>query len=1215
MSGDVCKYDGDFDPVSTPVDGTTLIEAGAGTGKTYTLTAVLLRLIAEHGIPIDRILVVTFTDSATAELRERIRSSLRAACRELQGEEPPEERFSKTRGAGFHDPAIALARLREAIVSFDLATICTIHGFCLRLLQDNSFESGSRFEMELEGDRFDVLRKTADDFWRSRIYGETGLFISYLMARRFTTDRIASILDKIPRGPYTRLAPQVNAPDTSAAEKSFEASFAELKRSWESSEADVAELLQSEPLKRNIYNPSSMNTLLLEMQCYLGRGNPDVFLFKGFDKFTTGRIGSSCKKGMLPPCHPFFDLCEIHMDEAFELEKIFSEKLVAYKSLAVEFADEALGRRKSDTGSLSYDDLLLDVHDALNGPRGREFETAVRRTFDAVLIDEFQDTDAVQWYIFKKIFHGHGLKVFLIGDPKQAIYGFRGADIYAYMRAAREAGKRYTLRKNWRSRPGLLSAVNSLFSGTPRPFVLEDIPYLPSTAGKTEDDQNSTLPPFNLWFLRPGEAETTVPRGKARTRIAEAVAGEIARLLDSGRRGLTRVDGVPLAEKHLAVLVRTNNEAALMQESLGALKIPSVRHQAGDVFKTREALELRRLIISLAEPKNRRLVPAALSTDIMGFRGEDLFSLKQDAGATADIVEKFNDYNALWHEQGFVRMFRHLLSRQHIISRLMSLPDGERRVTNLLHLTELLQQASYTRKLPETLIKWLTDRIESDTGEQEEHLLRLEKDLDAVTIVTIHKSKGLEYPVVFCPFCWGDSLIKENQPALVFHDPDHDFELVADISEKWSNRNLALAGEECLAENLRLLYVALTRARISCYLVWGKINKTETSAPAWLFHAPNPPPETDTLRKLAERCRSLTSEQLEGEVREAAAASGGNIEVSILTGDGGRPFGSPEKPAETLKAREFNGRIDTEWRVSSFSSLAHGSLSTPEVPDHDEISAESPVSGEPQPYEEPVPFADLFSFPRGTTAGTFFHDLLERVDFTVAHEAETADVVAAACGDYGFDLMWAEAVTEMLRNLVSTPLDPDTPALTLSGVGGEDRINELEFLFPLARTSPGTLYTFFSETEGPESGKIPGTAGRLQFSPVWGYMKGFMDMVFHREGRFYLVDWKSNFLGEKIEDYSSDALGKAMDAGLYRLQYHIYVLALDRYLALRLPGYRYSEHFGGVFYVFLRGINGAKDPFYGIFRDKPAEKTVAGLRSLLLDKAPEGRNCLTGKNK
>jgi exodeoxyribonuclease V beta subunit len=356
------------------------------------------------------------------------------------------------------------------------------------------------------------------------------------------------------------------------------------------------------------------------------------------------------------------------------------------------------------------------------------------------------------------------------------------------------------------------------------------------------------------------------------------------------------------------------------------------------------------------------------------------------------------------------------------------------------------------------------------------------------------------------------------------------------------------------------------------------------------------------VEALKKRCGTLSPDGMEEEVRQAAAGAPGRIEVLPLPDGGSVPLVSGEKPAEELRSRDFTGHIDREWRIASFSSLVLGARSTPEGPDHDDTDPGGALVEEPAP--KPVPFHDILSFPRGARAGSFLHDLLEHTNFKDVGTPETVDLIRGTCHLHGFNPAWTDAVSGMLQDLVSTSLSPDLPGFTLSEVGPENRLNELEFLFPMARVTPDLLAGVFRPPRSGLPQWVPETIGRLEFPPAKGFMKGFIDMVFQREDRFYLVDWKSNFLGGEIENYHRDRLDRAMETGYYTLQYHIYALALDRYLALRIPDYRYGDHFGGVFYIFLRGVRQDAGPDYGIFRDRPSEETIKALRECLLDRTP-----------
>ncbi|NVM27028.1 MAG: UvrD-helicase domain-containing protein, partial [Desulfobacterales bacterium] len=568
-------------------------------------------------------------------------------------------------------------------------------------------------------------------------------------------------------------------------------------------------------------------------------------LFQGFEKFTSGELEESVKKNHAPPGHPFFDLCQTLREKQRELERVFDQRLLGLKVELFHYVHDELVRRKGQKNIQFFDDLLLRLHRSLEEKSGEALAGAMRMKFRAALIDEFQDTDPIQYAIFKRVFGtGKGI-LFLIGDPKQAIYGFRGADVFAYMDAARDVESRYTLGENWRSEPDLIAAINAIFARADRPFVYDEIPFQPAAPATNKDPDFLRMdgqrePPLELWFVdasKVGEPGKTITKTRARELIPRAVADEISRLISLGRDSRTLIGKTPLSEGDIAVLVRTNSEARLMQETLSSLGIPSVLYTTESLFDSHEALEMDRVLAGISEPNNERLLKAAMATDMMGTRGEELDGLTEDETGWEKWLLNLKRYHDLWEEHGFIRMFRYLLFEQKVLTRLMSFPDGQRRTTNVLHLSEVLHVASTERRLCMAgLLKWLSEQRDSTAPRLEEHQLRLESDENAVKLVTIHKSKGLEYPVVFCPFAWGGSRIERKKDPFTFHDELDNMRLTLDLGSEGMDENRVFAEKEQLAENLRLLYVALTRARSRCYLVWGRFKDAETSAPAYLFH-------------------------------------------------------------------------------------------------------------------------------------------------------------------------------------------------------------------------------------------------------------------------------------------------------------------------------------------------------------------------------------------
>jgi len=528
--------------------------------------------------------------------------------------------------------------------------------------------------------------------------------------------------------------------------------------------------------------------------------------------------------------------------------------------------------------------------------------------------------------------------------------------------------------------------------------------------------------------------------------------------------------------------------------------------------------------------------------------------------------------------------------------------DGERRDTNLLHLSEILHRTSVEKKSGMIwLVKWLAEQRDPNTQRIDEHQIRLESDENAVKLVTIHKSKGLEYPVVFCPFMYDSSEIGKKE--FLFHDENDNRSLTLDLGSDTMEDNRNFAKRELLAENLRLLYVALTRAKNRCHIVWGRINKGETSAPAYLFH------HSDGSRGSGEDIVSHTSANFKGlsdadvleDLKAILNKSGGSISLSEMPKEAKQlslPFSAPEG---VLKCREFSGRAEQNFRISSFSSLTSGRAHGAELADYDAQQPEHEIQEEAEAPAVQKKVPDIFLFPKGARAGIFMHDLFEHLDFTEKDPHITEQLAEEKLRAYNFDLRWQDAVCDMIQNVLSVPLDPGHDDFTLSRVQNDDRLNELEFYFPLNRISPKNLKEIFARYAGdgfPED--FPEYLGRLEFSPAGGFMKGFMDMVFQFRDKFYLVDWKSNFLGDSMEDYHQTALPEIMKESYYILQYHIYTVALHQYLLRRKQGYDYDADFGGVFYIFLRGTDPEKGPDFGIYRDRPAEALIKELCSKLI---------------
>jgi exodeoxyribonuclease V beta subunit len=621
------------------------------------------------------------------------------------------------------------------------------------------------------------------------------------------------------------------------------------------------------------------------------------------------------------------------------------------------------------------------------------------------------------------------------------------------------------------------------------------------------------------------------------------------------------------------------------------------------------------LLSAIAEPGNLRKIKLALLTNIIGLSEAEVKDTDNRSAKNPSTIEAwqtaFRYYFQLWQQFSFIRMFWAFIQKNRVRARLLGHEDGERSLTNILHLAELLHHTAEEKKLSVTgLLSYLRERLTSPQTPDTEHQLRLESDADRVRIVTIHKAKGLEYPIVFCPFAWEGTRLSGKKECL-FHqrqNSEKTVELIFDAGSPDLDKHLKIALQEELAENLRLLYVSLTRAVHRCYLAWGAFNGAESSAPAYLFHQPPMKASDEQLNSLmqdtASRFKNLADEEIIEELEEFADQSGGAIKLSIMDECPEQTIYQQTDTENILQYRKFTGTINSDWRIASFSSLTSKRQTfsiSDALPDRDtdpQIPAyEMPVSGEEDAERT------IFTFPHGARPGTFFHDLLEHLNFNSADKGLQKELIEDKLMQYGYELDWYPAIANMLDNLLSVDLHSKIPELKLSKIQKNNRLNELEFYFPLSTISSTSIIKIFAKDKSPpipDSKEIPGQLGRLTFSPVKGFMKGFIDMVFEFKGKYYLLDWKSNYLGKRTEDYHQTKLDEAMRSRYYFLQYHIYCLALHQYLQNRLPGYLYDRHFGGMFYIFLRGVDLHRGPGYGIFYDLPDSSLITRLSTNLL---------------
>lgn len=1186
-----------FDSLKIRLAGRNLIEASAGTGKTYAIAALYVRLLVEQGLLPENILVVTFTEAATKELRDRIRRRIREA-RDLlagtgEGDAFLRDLFASAAVCELGN-SVALERLEAALQTFDCAAISTIHGFCNRALQENAFESGSLYDTELTANQALLVQELVDDYWRMTFFGADSSLLPLAEARKWTPAGFSSFLKGKLSNPELEVVPSFTPAGVAAVDGRCLAEFQTVGDIWRERADEIGRLLmEHKGLSRSEknYRHDLVPALLERMQSYLDAGK--IYQsFDGFEKFTASYMESQRMKKSDPPADAFFQACQ-------RLADSIAQKELTLLWGVYEYVTGRLPRKKAQVNLRFYDDLLVDLYRALEDNSGEALSGRIRARFRAAMIDEFQDTDQIQYRIFRSIFNDETTPLFLIGDPKQAIYSFRGADIFAYLEARDDipADRHFTMDKNWRSAPRLVDAVNLLFDRQKaRPLVFDNLEYPMVTAasdGQLLDAGGRDQAPMQLWFMGRGEdGSKPMDMGKARSRIAAASVDEISALLADGRLGKAKIGDRPLEPGDIAVIVRSHSQAAMFHEELAARGIPAVVRSNASVFESDEALQLASLLEAIAEPGREGRVRSALVTELMGFSGNDLANLLEE-GREPDWerrLELFREYHDLWRSRGFMAMFRTMTGKEEMRGRLLAMPGGERRLTNLLHCAELIHaEESATGAGMEALRGWFSRQV-GRPPEGEEHQIRLESDEKAVRILTIHVSKGLEFPVVFCPFLWGG--VQDSEETVICHDG---YRIVADYGSDHYGHHRRQARLESLAENVRLLYVALTRAKYRCYVVWGRFKFVESSALAYLLHGPRQKPCENVLDYLGEQMREISDAAMLEPIMEMAAAEKGLLSVTVEPQPAPGFYGATAEDDRPLTCRSVARPIESEWRVSSFTSFVEGHRETAELPDRDE-RGDVPGGG----FDAPAPEGSIFAFPRGAAAGTFLHQIFEQLDFAAAGDAEISALVERELAASGFGSQWHGAISAMVRQVLVAPLSGNGKEMALSRLAGKSWVSEMEFFFPLRFVTTARLAGILASHGMSGSVNLAGMAEALNFRETRGMLRGFIDLVFRHDGRYYILDWKSNHLGNRPEDYRPERLADEMERKLYPLQYLLYAVALNRYLMVRDRSYSYEEHFGGVIYLFLRGVS-ADRPGCGVYFDRPAAPLVAELTACLID--------------
>jgi len=1176
--------------------GVQMVEASAGTGKTYTITNLVLKLLLDPVDPLtlQKILLVSFTQASTQELVDRISKRLQVALGAMKNQgfcDDGDPFLTELVSAAWssEQAELRIKQLKLAVQSLDDGQIYTLHSFCSRILTQFAFDSGQSFSDQLVQDSRLMVAQGVEDYWAKETYSLDPFHLLLLEQGGIHPTALQKLFGD--SNQHTNLVVLSDDPPKPADLSRFTKLKADAVQLWDQ-ERLTQKFESATGLNGNKFRKASWQTALSGTAQWLKSTVSDHSLPDHFELLTEQKILSAKKKTGTLPEDVFFGLAEQIWDESNKLNEYGETWCSAFLGRFLSDIKAQLETLKSQGNVLFFDDLLTRLNDALDSPQGDRLVTEVQKSYQVALIDEFQDTDGLQYRIFHRFFGAKPFGLFLIGDPKQAIYSFRGGDIFTYAKAREGADEIWGLGTNWRTDQPLVESVNHLFSHSKaRPFYFDFIEFMDVESHlppRIEGPEGQAKPLVVHWTSKEdqpdhGRDPLRIQTDWAKVNIPKQVARDIQSLLRSETFIVTNQGKQQVGPQDIAVLVRANAQAEQIRSALMNLGIPAVFQASSDLYKTPVATQFLRFLAALLNPQHTGLVRLALSGDFFGMSTSTMAELIKNGDELAGWMDRFKEWSELWINRGFVPLLNRWAGQVNLGENLLKRPEGKQTWASLRELIQSLQKENTLHHYrPIQLTCFLENQIKREdiSGSYEPK----PTDKPAVSLVTIHKSKGLEYPICFLPYLWSSKAPKSSKTEMprVFHQTESPNLLCLDLRTEQEHHWEVQT--EAHAEDLRLLYVALTRAKHQNHLYFGPFGPWEQSAFWYLIGSKDGEPDVfggpqgkllpyAQLKELHKGCDS-------SQIRQQIADYFADIQENIHWADAPRSLMAPALeplPEPTpLTPWELNRSLSTHHRIGSYSALVRNASS----------HARKPVL-----LVEEGPGILLGEFPKGAQVGLFFHQLLETIDFTNLAPNWLTSQIQSLLKQYRMDPeVWAELLTEWLQQFLRQPVLG--PGVSLSTLDKTKKLVEMEFFLSLNQGQPLTPERLASGFNQLAMADYSEKVKKLGFETLQGYLTGFIDLFFEVDGKYYVLDYKSNHLGRQLVDYGESGLAEAMAEHHYYLQAWLYSLAVHRFLGIRVPGYNYETHFGGCVYLFLRGVGSSTG---GVYRCRPTESEIGQL--------------------
>lgn len=1155
-----------LDILHLPLYGFRLIEASAGTGKTHNLIIIYLRLLLNintqlnlsYKLTVKSILVVTFTKAASYELRLRIKNSIKQLRIDCMQGYSNNDLFSKLLSQ-INDIKSAIETLSTAEKEIDQASIFTIHGFCQKILTENKIELSMLFHTSIIENTSQLYQEICNDFWRHHFYPLPLNITSFIQKfwknpEELFHDISPYINSNPPKFQHNTLINELNENITTFYNNIINC-INNVKIQWINTQHNIINTIELIQINRKIYNKNNLKRWINIINQWTQKQTLDHSIPNYLNRFRSSIL--KLKK----------NLENSHIFSLYFNIEILYQKLSLFPALifktAISEIYQNLNKTKYFRSEITFHDLVEILLEHIY--KNHKLSQKILKSYPITIIDEFQDTDINQYKIFQKLYSNTSKNngLILIGDPKQAIYSFRGADIFTYIKIRRLLPNKYNLNINWRSSSGMINAINQLFQ-TSNPFIFKDITFIPSKPAYQNRTykfylHNMLQESINFW-LHPDDTVTMYHYKKSMT---HECINNIQNLVHSIHNKTAWLEHYkykkkPLQQSDLTVLVRNHEEATLIRSELLKINIPTVfLSNRKNIFNTIESYELLLLLQAILYP-NKNTICTALTTIFLGFKATQIEILNNSSGSQwKEILEEFSKYYLIWKQYNIFSMIQKIIFDYNIPEKLLSMQFGKNTLINILHLGEILNNTAKQLKNKHALIQWLKLKIQSSDKNEllSEYALRYDNQDNLIQISTIHYSKGLEFPITFLPFA---ANFRYNKNIL-FHDRKW-FELYLEFDK--SELSSQLSDQERLADDLRLLYVAITRSIYHCSIGIAPIiyKNHKYSNNITDFHQ-------SAIGYLIQQKKPGTAELLKKRLHTLKIDSNGDINFRIISKKQNPPYYTNYKLNKLLFPSKWDSTItkkyDNSWRITSYSELKQIYDTKVNINSKNLLK----LITQNNFCEKSLNFKILtpHTFPTGIIYGNFFHNLFKNLDFKKSINVQWLQTQMIL---HNIKLSWITIIKQWIYTIINTPLDKHY--LTLSKIHNKYKKTELKFCLNINKKLQILELNHICKHYDP----LSNISTIITYETITGILKGFIDLVFFWKKQYYLLDYKTNRLGNNHSAYTKVNMESEIIKYHYDLQYQIYTLALHRFLKNKITSYDYNKDFGGVYYLFIRGMDG-----------------------------------------